>query len=171
MGVINVLFNNVMGFDAIIFFAATVNALLFVTIFIKITSIHGNLNPTQNMSLPVFIPPDLSPIQLQELDSKCKSADSRYSIFIAITSMFSLLGILGTVISLIGLVGGDLTEATQQGFFAALTSTFWGVFFALIYKFLDAFVSTKIQYIKDEIARLKHREGEKQQKELISEEI
>ena len=54
-----------------------------------------------------------------------------------------LLGILGTVISLLGMVG-DMTNV-QDNFYGALTSTFWGLVFAIIFKFLDGIISAKIE--------------------------
>jgi biopolymer transport protein ExbB/TolQ len=58
--------------------------------------------------------------------------------------MFPLLGMLGTVISLIPMVNLIGTETTGA-FFAALTSTFWGIVAALVFKFLDSFLSYKIE--------------------------
>ncbi len=53
----------------------------------------------------------------------------------SLTSIFPLLGILGTVISLIRMT--RLTETQQeQAFFLALTSTLWGIVFAILYKVL-----------------------------------
>ena len=52
------------------------------------------------------------------------------------------MGILGTVISLLGMVG-DMTNV-QDNFYGALTSTFWGLVFAIIFKFLDGIISAKI---------------------------
>lgn len=66
---------------------------------------------------------------------------SLYSLFVNLTGIFPLLGILGTVISLLGMVG-DMTNV-QDNFYGALTSTFWGLVFAIIFKFLDGIISAK----------------------------
>ena len=68
---------------------------------------------------------------------------SLYSLFVNLTGIFPLLGILGTVISLLGMVG-DMTNV-QDNFYGALTSTFWGLVFAIIFKFLDGIISAKIE--------------------------
>ena len=64
-------------------------------------------------------------------------------LFVNLTGIFPLLGILGTVISLLGMVG-DMTNV-QDNFYGALTSTFWGLVFAIIFKFLDGIISAKIE--------------------------
>ena len=58
------------------------------------------------------------------------------------TAVFPLLGILGTVISLLPMVS-DMTNM-QNNFFAALTSTFWGLVFAIGFKLCDAFLSSRM---------------------------
>ena len=67
-----------------------------------------------------------------------------YSAFTIITTMFPLLGMLGTVISLIPMVD-TIGAAETQLFFGALTSTFWGIVSALFCKFLDIFIGFKIE--------------------------
>ena len=159
-----VIFNNLVGltFDWLIIFVGIANAVIFFIVKRYMRTVSESLNISQNMSLPIFIPPDFSPKELQNLDKLSKSTEQLYSLFVAITSVFALLGILGTVFSLIMLVGGDLVDVTQQSFFVALTSTFWGVTFAIIYRICDARISTKIQSNSEEVARLKQKEAEKQ---------
>ena len=65
-----------------------------------------------------------------------KQTSSIYSTFINITAIFPLLGILGTVISLLNMAE-DITNV-QTNFFGALTSTFWGLIFAIFYKLIDS---------------------------------
>ena len=67
----------------------------------------------------------------------------RYTLYINITAIFPLMGILGTVLSLIT-IAQDMTNI-QSNFFAALTSTFWGLIFAIIYKMLDGVLASKIE--------------------------
>jgi len=67
-----------------------------------------------------------------------------YSAFTIITTMFPLLGMLGTVISLIPMVD-TIGAAETQLFFGALTSTFWGIVSALFCKLLDIFIGFKIE--------------------------
>ena len=72
-----------------------------------------------------------------------QQALSAYALFANLTGIFPLMGILGTVISLLPMVM-DMTNV-QQNFFAALTSTFWGLVFAIIFKFMDGFLAAKIE--------------------------
>ena len=143
-------------FDWLIIIVGLINAVIFTVTKVYIKKVSQSLNISQNMSLPTFTP-SLEPKELQDLDRLCKTTEQLYSLFVAITSVFALLGILGTVLSLIMLVGGDLTDVTQQSFFVALTSTFWGVVFAIIYRICDARISTKIQNNSDEVTRLRQK--------------
>ncbi len=72
------------------------------------------------------------------------SMNRNYSTFTIITSMFPLMGMLGTVASLIPMVSSIGAEDTHL-FFGALTSTFWGIVFALICKILDTRINYKIE--------------------------
>ena len=70
--------------------------------------------------------------------------NKRYALYSNLTTMFPLMGMLGTVVSLIPMVNAIGSETTGL-FFSALTSTFWGIVFALIFKLLDASISYKIE--------------------------
>lgn len=66
-----------------------------------------------------------------------------YSVFVNITGIFSLLGILGTVLALLRLTG-DIQNMTSN-FCGALTSTFWGLVSAIIFKSIDGLISARIE--------------------------
>lgn len=66
-----------------------------------------------------------------------------YSFFTNTVTIFPLLGMLGTVISLYSLAG-DLADSSTS-FFAALSSTIWGIVFAIIGKGADAFIAPKVE--------------------------
>ena len=68
-----------------------------------------------------------------------------YHVFINFIMIFPLLGILGTVVSLLPLVNGLGQAQVQTNFFAALTSTLWGLVFAIIFKILDGLLSGSIE--------------------------
>lgn len=70
-----------------------------------------------------------------------------YSWFTNLTTMFPLFGMLGTVMSLIPMVDSIGTFDTTN-FFTALTSTFWGIVFAITFKICDANISFKIDDIE-----------------------
>lgn len=67
-----------------------------------------------------------------------------YAVFENITGIFPLMGLLGTVISLIPMVRSVGT--IEHGlFFSALTSTFWGIVFAIISKGFNGYVEAQIE--------------------------
>lgn len=77
--------------------------------------------------------------------SELKSAtyytlDVSYTLFVAIISIFPLLGLFGTVKSLLMLDITGAAQAVQGNFFEALTSTAWGIIFAIIFKMINAFL-------------------------------
>lgn len=69
-----------------------------------------------------------------------------YNIFLAIVSIFPLLGMLGTVLALLGLdLSSQDTSGLQQQFFLALDTTALGLVFSIVFKFVHSFVQTKIE--------------------------
>ena len=69
-----------------------------------------------------------------------RKINSNYTLFITLISIFPLLGMLGTVIALLGL---DMSTAeaisnAKNNFFGALTSTAWGIIFAVVFKIINA---------------------------------
>ena len=139
MSVFRVILRNLIGFDLLIFIAAGLNLWLWLMVRRRAVSLYNELHPY------VFLPtahsdPDrirtvLSDPDLEHLVRLRTGAERLYSLFINITSIFPLLGILGTVISLLPMVA-DL-GSLQTNFFAALTSTFWGLIFSIGFKLCD----------------------------------
>ena len=68
-----------------------------------------------------------------------------YSVFANLIMIFPLLGILGTVLSLLPMVSTMGQSEMQANFFLALTSTLWGLVFAIIYKAVDGFVAGQVE--------------------------
>jgi chemotaxis protein MotA len=83
-------------------------------------------------------------ITAEELLNIRERMNREYAWFANLTTMFPLLGMLGTVISLIPMVN-TIGTANTSSFFSALTSTFWGIVAALICKLFDSAVSYKIE--------------------------
>ncbi len=141
-----VIFSNIFGYDGIIFIAAAANIVIFML------AKHAAVTLCESMHKEVYTPSCGRDIRLiteeigrmtdRKISALREKAISRYTLYVNITGIFPLLGILGTVISLLGMVGED-SEVTGH-FFAALTSTFWGLIFAIIFKFLDGFISPKL---------------------------
>ncbi|MDO5558946.1 MAG: MotA/TolQ/ExbB proton channel family protein [Oscillospiraceae bacterium] len=84
-----------------------------------------------------------------------------YTVFLAIVSLFPLLGMLGTVLSLLALdISTENTDALKQNFFIALDTTAWGLVFSIIFKAVHSFVQTKIETAItkiDELIRLSYK--------------
>lgn len=146
-GIFSVIFMNFWGYDLIIFIAAVITAIVYYSLHLSSEKLY------KKMHLTVFVPDggasrkeadsDISGLRETEVVTMRNQTGRQYSIFVNLTGIFPLLGILGTVISLLGLVA-DSTNVTGN-FYGALTSTFWGLVFAIIFKFLDGIISAKIE--------------------------
>lgn len=141
-----VIFGNIIGFDGLIFIAAAVNVLLFRlarSSALKLyESMHKQVYAPSCAEDIAEIKEDISELSDKKVSAMREAAVGRYTLFVNVTGIFPLLGILGTVISLLGMVG--TSQSVESGFFAALTSTFWGLIFAITFKFLDSFISPKL---------------------------
>ena len=143
MSVFRIILRNLIGFDSIIFLAAGLNVWCCLLVRRRAISLYEKLHPF------VFLPtanrdPDKLRTEVAEPDLeglvKLRTAAERlYALFVTLTSIFPLLGILGTVLSLLPMVS-DLGNL-QTNFFAALTSTFWGLIFSIAFKLCDGYLS------------------------------
>ncbi len=146
-GFFKVITMNLAGFDLIIFLVAIANAVVYY--FTK----HSADELYKKMHLTVFVPgSEQSKLEAQRQLDEMRESDvvsmrnrmgRLYSVFVNLTGIFPLLGILGTVSSLLTLVE-DMSDVTGS-FYGALTSTFWGLVFAIIFKLLDGVISAKIE--------------------------
>lgn len=144
---ISVIFMNFWGYDLIIVITAVVTGIVFFRLHRSAENLY------KKMHLTVFVPDgrlssreadsDMSGLRETEVVTMRNHTGKLYSIFVNLTGIFPLLGILGTVISLLGLVA-DTSDITGN-FYGALTSTFWGLVFAIVFKFLDGVISAKIE--------------------------
>ena len=82
-------------------------------------------------------------LTVQDLLTAREKANKYYAFYTNFTSIFPLLGMLGTVVSLINTVNQSGFDVSGS-FFSALTSTFWGIIFAIAFKILDSGISYKI---------------------------
>lgn len=80
--------------------------------------------------------------------------DREYTLFIALISIFPLLGMFGTVQGIINM-GNGLTSEDIEGtanFSVALGSTAWGIIFSVIFKLINAgfqpFIENQIKKAK-----------------------
>ena len=143
----SVIFMNLWGFDLIIFLVAV------FTGFVYYSTNNSAERLYKKLHLTVFVPDARSSSEEAGAEvSRLKETDvvemrnhtgKLYSLFVNLTGIFPLLGILGTVISLLGMVN-DMSNV-QGNFYGALTSTFWGLIFAILFKFLDGVISPEIE--------------------------
>ena len=142
-----IIVQNLPGFDLLIFIAAVFNAGCYI--FAR----RFTMRLYRKLHMVIFVPshrenPEAVADAVRELDeeevvSLRKNSEAFYTVFANVTSIFPLLGILGTVISLMPMVA-EMADMSQN-FFAALTSTFWGLVFAILFKLLDGFLVSKIE--------------------------
>lgn len=71
--------------------------------------------------------------------------DIAYTVFIALISIFPLLGMLGTVSALLTLDISGETELLKANFFQALNTTFYGIIYAVIFKIVNALVQQPVE--------------------------
>lgn len=146
-GVAEVIVGNLWGFDLLIFLLAALNFFCYFASSRAANRLYRTLHVT------FFLPERIgSGREAMEAAETVKEEDvvkmrqrslSTYTLFANLTGIFPLMGILGTVISLLPMVM-DMADM-QQNFFAALTSTFWGLVFAIVFKFMDGFLGAKIE--------------------------
>lgn len=161
--IFSVIFMNILGYDMIIFITAVFTG--FVYFFLKKSADRLY----RKLHLTVFVPDgdgsrkeaddDISGLRETDIVTMRKQTGSLYSVFVNLTGIFPLLGILGTVTSLLGLVA-DTSDITGN-FYGALTSTFWGLIFAIIFKFLDGIISAKIEDNEKNVALYLERNSAK----------
>ena len=95
--------------------------------------------PPPTAARPVF-----SLYSAEDLLDTREKMNKVYALYSNVTTIFPLLGMLGTVWALIPMVN-TIGTADTSNFFSALTSTFWGIVAAILFKALDSTVSYKIE--------------------------
>lgn len=159
---------NFLRFDFLIFVLAILNILLFVRAKRQTKRVIKQLNPEgyipggweDHAEIRGKYREFLSLYGERKLLKQQKQMNLSYTLYENITAVFPLMGILGTVISLIPMV--KEIETLQTGlFFAALTSTFWGIVFAIIFKSMNGFLQADLEFAEDQIAVYLERNSER----------
>lgn len=91
--------------------------------------------------------PNLAKLE-NELQPKIVKLNKRYTLLSNFIATFPLFGMLGTVKSLIGLASGmsDTSNTLEMSmFFSALTSTAWGIIFAIVFKVGTSGLASKVE--------------------------
>ena len=139
MSVLRIVFSNFTWVDAVILLTAAANGVVFFRAKRETQGLYDTLH--QSKYVPSWrgstdhVADSVRAVDEEKVIAMRDRAATLYSVFVNITAIFPLLGIFGTVVSLIPMV--ENISDMQQNFFAALTSTFWGLVFAIVFKLLD----------------------------------
>ncbi len=156
MDIIGVLIENLIGYDFLIFVLAVVNGWVFYKLWIPTEKLYlhfntiiGNSNRSKEAeeNLKANTAEVSTLLDKESLLRYREKMLRRYSRYSNITSIFPLMGMLGTVISLLPMVS-TIGSDVSGSFFTALTSTFWGIVFAIVFKILDSIIAYKIEDIE-----------------------
>lgn len=165
-----ILWSNFGSYDWIIFAAALINAAI-AGYTLRLTGqmyrriYSGGFRALLQWDMESLIR-KVNSTDLEELSESQNKAEHWYSFFVNMTGIFPLLGILGTVISLLPMVA-ELADM-QQNFFAALTSTFWGLIFAIAFKLADGYLSSRVEINREQLRLLLEQRDKVARQEVFS---
>ncbi|NLL70046.1 MAG: MotA/TolQ/ExbB proton channel family protein [Epulopiscium sp.] len=161
MNLLTIIAKNLLGYDALILVLAAFNLLY---VFPKVSKISRQLEEVLNPTISIPIQELIKNIQdpgTKAVDlhacQKWKEKEAFYfNVFVGITTIFPLLGILGTIISLLSLVDFS-SQVVMLNFTTALTSTFWGLIWAIVCKSLEGFIASRVAYNEESFSLLLQR--------------
>ena len=154
MDLLKAIFGNILGLDGFIIIITLLN----IFVVGNVTRKHS-ANAEKSMRKVVYKPiGDIvekigkgekeEKLDLHQLKSVIEQQQAWYQIFISITSVMPLLGILGTVISLLNVTA--LEQAViQANFLTALSSTFWGIVGAIICRVIEGTLTPAVERNQD----------------------
>ncbi len=140
---IEALFSNIIGFDAIIMILGVVNGWVLYKAYIAAKKLCDDLNTDGLCQADIRKSGRKNSKRLKDKDiiTLRNKAEGWYTWYVNISAIFPLLGILGTVIAIIGM---DSFDSTDESFLIALTSTFWGLIFSILFKSLQTVIEAKL---------------------------
>lgn len=150
----------------VILAACAVNVLVYLAVMKNISRLEKIVHPKIDRRNGVTAKLALSDDECGNLADCSGRASGAYSLFTNITAVFPLLGILGTVVSLMRLSGA---ENLSENFMSALSTTFWGLVFAIGFKIADSFITSRLDRALEEADYLIH-EHDKEKRALCGEE-
>ena len=139
---IGIILKNLLGYDILILMLAGFAGFYVYPKSVKASdALREQLQPTLYIPIDVllqqFVRNDKKEIDLHLIKRLKDSEAQLVNMLLTIISVFPLLGILGTIISLLGMVNLG-SEEVLINFTTALTSTFWGLVFAIAFKGLSS---------------------------------
>ena len=142
--------SNLLGYDLLIILTAIGTLAYFIFVRMHSNSVYNMIHtqgylPDDVLDKIDTVPPSKEEVKKTKfkLRKMRETSEKYYSMYTNLAGIFPLLGILGTVISLLPMVQ-DITNM-QQNFFVALTSTLWGLIFAIFFKVLDGVLAPRIE--------------------------
>ena len=142
--------DNLLGYDLLIILTAVGTLAYFLFVRWHSNNVYDTIHthgyrPDDVLEKSKSAPPTKEEIKQTKvkLRKMRETSDKYYTMYSNLAGIFPLLGILGTVISLLPMVQ-DVANM-QHNFFVALTSTLWGLVFAIFFKVLDGVLSPRIE--------------------------
>ena len=132
----DILFMNFFGYDLIIWIFMIITVYMYAKCKKCANILHEEMQPFFYIPVKNELSDEVTEIPIETIVKMREKSTKNYSIFTNMIAVFPLLGILGTVYSLLKLVS-DSSDVTGS-FYGALTSTFWGIVFAIFFKLLDS---------------------------------
>ena len=143
MEAISVLFSNFSFWDILIFIIAIIDLGIFILYRVSVINLENYLGQKEGVGYLPSVNSNNAP-DPRQVSKKLSSSLSISTFYTNLTSLFPMFGILGTVMSLLPMVG---TENMDSNFTVALTTTAWGIFFAIIYKAVGSPLSAKLDIL------------------------
>ncbi len=146
MGLPEAIKNGFLKFDFIIFILFAVNMAFFIMYIISAKRLNNYFiikGSKANKRRKKYDTLQNGVLDEDEIRNLRNAAVTWNNIFVNVTSLFPLLGILGTVWSLLNMINDGANF--DSGFYAALTSTLWGLVFAIIFKAVEFIPASKLE--------------------------
>lgn len=137
----------------IIIIMGAVNGFVYYITWQMITGLQKLVHPKADRRNGIGADLAITSEESAQLSKHSDRASFFYTLFLNITAVFPLMGILGTVWSLMKLTG---TDDISANFGMALRTTLWGLIFAIVFKLLDSLISPKLDRALDEADYLIH---------------
>lgn len=126
------------------------NAICFGFLVRRLKKIDKMINPKASMRYGIQANMVWKREDVAKISKMRRGAMCGYAFYANMTAIFPLLGILGTVAALVTYS----SETMMENFMVALSTTLYGVLLAIIFKFLDAFVSGPLDIVVEEVEHI-----------------
>ncbi len=138
------LLSNLLGFDAIILLLGIFNGWVFYQAYTSAKQLCDSLYSDGLIQADIRGKEKRNGkfLKDKEIIYLRNTAENRYTWYVNISAIFPLLGILGTVLALISMQGQAMDS--DSSFLVALTSTFWGLVFSILFKSLQTIIEAKL---------------------------